>query len=65
MMITTKDLGLAAYIKMNDVELLSVEGRVFKFNTIRTENEWRVDYMNSSCHTHDVTLCELRRFIKK
>jgi len=59
----TKNLGLAAYVKMNDVKLISVNGREFEFDTDKSEKQWLVEYQNTCCHKHDTTLCELRRLL--
>lgn len=41
--IAVKHLGLAAFVKMNDVPLVRVEDRVFIFESDRTAQAWRYD----------------------
>lgn len=62
--IRVKQLGLAAYIKMNGAVLLRVEDRHFVFETSATLDSWRVQYNNSCCMTHDSMVCELRQHIQ-
>ena len=57
-------LGLAAFIKMHDVTLLRVEGRVFVFESDRSVRDWRISYNNSCCMRHDSVVCELRLHLK-
>ena len=63
MQIAIKQLGLAAYIKMQGGQLVKVENRQFFFESEKSEAQWRVEYNNSCCMKHDTTLCELRRFL--
>lgn len=63
--IQVKQLGLAAYIKMNGVPLVGVEDRIFIFDSDLTLEEWRVKYDNSCCMEHDTLVCELRHFLKR
>jgi len=63
MIIKTKNLGLAAYIKMSGDELLKLEGKWFFFETNSNEREWHIKYLNSCCYNHDKVLCELRNII--
>ena len=59
-----KQLGLAAYVKMQGEHLLKVDGREFIFDSVVSAEEWRVKYNNSCCMKHDSIVCELRHFLK-
>jgi hypothetical protein len=61
MRVSISQLGLAAYVKMEGAELLSVEGKTFHFESPISLAEWRVKYNNSCCMRHDALVCELRR----
>jgi len=63
MIIKTRNLGLAAFIKMNNEELLKSDGRWFSFESKLTETEWYIKYLNSCCYNHDRILCDLRTII--
>lgn len=65
MQISVKHLGLAAYIRMQDVTLIRVANKEFVFESEMTEGEWRVAYNNSCCMKHDTLVCELRHHLKK
>lgn len=65
MIIEVTHLGLAAYIKMSQAQLVRVEGKSFFFETNRSLNDWRVAYNNSCCIRHDAVVCELRDFIRR
>lgn len=62
--IQVKQLGLAAYIRMNGAELVEVKNREFFLETPLTLDEWRLKYSNSCCMKHDALVCELRNFLK-
>jgi hypothetical protein len=64
-MITTKRLGLAAYIKMNGGVLLEIRDSKFCFETDKTEGEWEIEYSNSCCYQHDSELVNLRNLLNK
>ena len=57
-------LGLAAFVKMNGADLLSVEGKTFAFESDKTVAQWRVAYNNSCCMKHDALVCEMRRHLR-
>ena len=63
MRVETRDLGLAAYMKMNGSELVDFfkPNRVFIFESDRDETAWRIEYLGSACHKHDRELMDLRR----
>ncbi len=58
----TSDLGLAAFIKIRDGNLKKCEGKDFIFDTDKSEDEWRVEYLNSECYRHDSELLSLKKF---
>lgn len=59
-----KQLGLAAYVSMKGAKLLSTEGKVFVFESEKSEKEWQVEYSNSCCQAHDARVCQLRNMLK-
>lgn len=62
-----RDLGLAAYLKMNGVRLLNVrEGNVFVFEGgSKSAKEWELEYVNSCCFKHDRELMSLRKLMSR
>ena len=62
--IAVRELGLAAYIKMNGATLLGVKDRHFQLETTESLQSWRLRYNNSCCMRHDSVVCELRHFLK-
>lgn len=65
MRIAVNQLGLAAFIKMKNAQLVAVEGKSFVFETEISLQEWRIQYNNSCCMRHDTLLCELRHHLKE
>lgn len=61
--IRVRQLGLAAFIRMNGAELVKVENKEFHLDTDKSLDQWRLDYNNSCCMKHDALVCELRHFI--
>jgi hypothetical protein len=67
--IETRDLGLAAYIKMRGHKLLSFENRMFRLEAMdddgneRTKGELEIEYANSCCRVHDSLVMGLRQFM--
>ena len=63
MRVETRDLGLAAYMKMREQKLIDFfkPNRVFIFESDRDETAWRIEYLDTQCHEHDRVLMELRR----
>lgn len=63
MRVETRDLGLAAFLKMKGVELVDYfkPNRVFIFETDRDETAWRIEYLASESHKHDTEVMNLRR----
>jgi hypothetical protein len=68
MLISTKDLGLAAYIKSKGLALVSCEDRVFFFETGSDDESvmagLEVQYANSCCRQHDGNVMYLRSMTK-
>ena len=69
MIIETKDLGFAAFIKMSGLKLIACESRVFKFESERVsegtniKSELEVAYANSCCREHDSNIMFLRQLL--
>ena len=64
MRLEIRKLGLAAFIKMNNEELVQVNNGKFVFESECSEVEWEVRYLNSCCHRHDTELINLRKLIR-
>lgn len=72
----TKNLGLAAFMKMKGCKLLKVENRTFYFNfdkhNLKEKDKqfcndikvWEIEYLNSECLEHDTILMSLRKMLK-
>ena len=63
----TRDLGLAAYMKMHGVKLVSTANRTYSFEGDggKTVDDWAVEYSNSCCHRHDTELVGLRKMMSR
>lgn len=63
MSVQTRNLGLAAYMKMRGARLeeFLTGNRVFVFDSERTETDWNVEYLNSESYKHDSELINLRK----
>ena len=63
--IETKDLGLAAFIKLRGFKLVSCESRVFRLESEEaiTKMELEVAYSNSCCRQHDANVMSLRQML--
>lgn len=68
MVISVNKLGFGAYIKMkseqpgSDTSFLGFKNNAFEFESKKTLEQWRVEYLNSCCSKHDSILCELRKY---
>lgn len=64
--VETRNLGLAAYIKMHGEKLIDFVGpnRVFVFESAKPLSEWNVEYLNSESHKHDSELMNLRKLFQ-
>ena len=58
-MVLIKNIGLAAYIKMNKCMLIDVVDGRFKFETHMSVVEWKLRYSNSICLKRDQALQDL------
>ena len=65
--VVIRDLGLAAFVHINGGKLLRYDGRnfVLEVNGGRTEENLRIEYLNSCCFKHDSEVMTLRKFIVK
>lgn len=62
MQIEVKQLGLAAFIKMHGSKLLDYKNNMFIFESVSTEKDWMLKYMQSECKEFDKSVMELRWF---
>jgi hypothetical protein len=68
MILRTKKLALAAYLKMHGALFQGhQEGQfVFKVDAeSKSLEDWQVDYLNSCCHKHDTELVNLRGLLPR
>lgn len=66
--IETKDLGLAAFMKLRGLKLVGCENRVFKFegengDPNNTKAMLEISYANSCCREHDSNIMYLRQLL--
>jgi hypothetical protein len=64
--IETKDLGLAAFVKIRGYKLIGCENRVFKLESEEsdlTRSEMEIEYSNSCCRAHDSAVMNLRMLL--
>jgi hypothetical protein len=64
MIISVKEVGLAAFIKIKGGKLLSFKSQEseYVFETDKDSNDWRVEYYNSESYQHDKEVMSLRMF---
>lgn len=62
--IRVRQLGLAAYIKVSGGKFIGYREKHFVFESEKSEEEWRVEYMNSSESKFDKCVMDLRDFMK-
>lgn len=64
MEVEVRELGLAAYLRIKKVLMLRYDPQVgaFVFESDKTLDEWRVDYMGTDCFQHDKEVMSLRQF---
>lgn len=69
MIVETRKLGLAAFIKMHGGTLQSVDDSnntfAFEDESGKTAQAWELEYMNSCCHRHDTELVNLRKLLRR
>ncbi len=70
--VTTRTLGLAAYIKMQGGQLMDFEQdtNMFSFkimtdNVGKSAQDWEFEYLNSCCYRHDSELVNLRKLMRR
>jgi len=63
MTLKTRDIGLAAYLKIKGTKLLKCEERMLYFETDRTLEDWRVQYYDSESRTHDAEVMAIRKLV--
>ena len=70
--VTTRKLGLAAYIKMHGGQLLDFEQdtNMFTFKVMsesvgKSVQNWEFEYLNSCCYRHDSELVNLRKLMRR
>lgn len=64
MIVFTKKLGLAAYMKMSGAKIVSCNTGIWGFETDRDILSWQIEYTNSCCCIHDTELMRLRALLK-
>lgn len=62
MNIKTSELGFAAYLILQGIELESYKNGFFHFKTEKKESELRVGWVNSNFAKFDKILLDLKRF---
>ena len=62
-LVETRELGLAAYIKIQGGKLVGYKDRMFTFGTTKDLDAWRIDYLQSECQRHDQEVLALRKFV--
>jgi len=69
MIVETRKLGLAAFIKMHGGTLQSVDDTsntfTFEADSSKTAQAWEIQYQNSCCHRHDTELVNLRKLLRR
>lgn len=63
MLVQTRKLGLAAYIKMQGGTLIKADKGNFEFESDTPLQSWEIEYSNSCCHRHDSELINLRNLL--
>lgn len=63
LVIETKDLGLAAYMKTKGARLLGCENRLYRFESEISKREYELEYGNSCCRQHDANVVYLRSLL--
>lgn len=64
MEVEVRELGLAAYLRIKKVPMLSFDNHSgsFIFDSPKTLDEWRTEYMHTDCYQHDKEVMSLRQF---
>lgn len=64
MKVEIKQLGLAAYVKINGGKIVGFQNGKFIMDTDKPEHEWEIQYMNSESHKHDSEVMYLRKLMR-
>lgn len=64
MRVEIKQLGLAAFVKINGGKIVGYTNGKFVMDTDRTEQEWEIEYMNSESFKHDSEVMYLRKLMR-
>lgn len=64
MRVEIKQLGLAAYVKINGGRILGYQDGKFIMDTDKSEQEWEIEYMNSESFKHDSEVMYLRKLMR-
>ncbi|MEE8113272.1 MAG: hypothetical protein V3T23_02845 [Nitrososphaerales archaeon] len=59
-----KQLGLAAYVKINGGKIRGYQNGKFIMDTDKSEQEWEIEYMNSESFKHDSEVMYLRKLMR-
>jgi hypothetical protein len=59
-----KQLGLAAYVKINGGKIKGYRNGKFIMDTDKSEQEWEIQYMNSESFKHDSEVMYLRKLMR-
>jgi hypothetical protein len=64
MRVEIKQLGLAAYVKINGGKIVGFQNGKFIMDTDKSEQEWEIQYMNSESFKHDSEVMYLRKLMR-
>ncbi len=64
MKVEIKQLGLAAYVKINGGKIMGFQNGKFIMDTDKSEQEWEIQYMNSESFKHDSEVMYLRKLMR-
>jgi hypothetical protein len=62
--VNVKNIGLAAYIKLHGVEIISATAHTVTFESDRTGQEWRTAYLNSEYARYNGLLIDIQNLKK-
>lgn len=60
-----KELGFAAFLKLNGLKLVSFDRECWVFESEKEENELRIEWVNSEFSKFDKILLDLKNFKKE
>lgn len=61
--ISSRDMHLASYMKVNGAELICVRDKQFIFRSEMDEQQWRIKHSSCCCKRVDDELLSLKRMI--